>query len=529
LKRVERALISVFDKSGIAEFGRGLAEFGVEILSTGSTAKVLSSAGVRVIEVAEMTGFPEMLDGRVKTLHPRVHAGILAQRSRPGQMAEITAHGIGTIDIVVVNLYPFSETIRRAGVSFEEVIENIDIGGPTLIRAAAKNFQDVAVVTDPSGYDEILEELRANDGRLDEAHLFRLAQDAFAHTARYDGQIAQYLSGVEADASDGGYRLPVVGTRPPRLFMSFEKVAEPRYGENPHQMAAFYRWGSESPHGLAAMRQLQGKELSYNNLADLAAAQGLIEEFDEPAVAIIKHTNPCGVAVGRTLSDAYVKAYEADPVSAFGSIIAVNQPLDPATAAEMTKLFVEAVIAPEVEQAAAKILAARENLRVVELAERSAPPGIPSMEFRRIPGGILVQDADRSDELRAGDSKLITSRQPSVEEWRDLWFAWSVCRHVKSNAIVVASEGQTRGIGAGQMSRVDAVRIAVEKAGERARGAALASDAFFPFRDGIDEAARAGIRTIIQPGGSKRDDEVIRAAEDHGISMVLTGIRHFRH
>jgi phosphoribosylaminoimidazolecarboxamide formyltransferase/IMP cyclohydrolase len=294
-------------------------------------------------------------------------------------------------------------------------------------------------------------------------------------------------------------------------------------------MAAFYRWGSESPHGLAAMRQLQGKELSYNNLADLAAAQGLIEEFDEPAVAIIKHTNPCGVAVGRTLSDAYVKAYEADPVSAFGSIIAVNQPLDPATAAEMTKLFVEAVIAPEVEQAAAKILAARENLRVVELAERSAPPGIPSMEFRRIPGGILVQDADRSDELRAGDSKLITSRQPSVEEWRDLWFAWSVCRHVKSNAIVVASEGQTRGIGAGQMSRVDAVRIAVEKAGERARGAALASDAFFPFRDGIDEAARAGIRTIIQPGGSKRDDEVIRAAEDHGISMVLTGIRHFRH
>ncbi len=527
MKRVERALLSVFDKTGITEFARGLADLGVEIVSTGSTAKLIASAGIVVREVADVTGFPEMLDGRVKTLDPHVHAGILARRSNPEHMEQIAAHEIDTIDLVVVNLYPFGDTIRRAGVGFEEVIENIDIGGPTLVRAAAKNFHDVGVVTDPAEYEPILEELGTNDGKLSPGRLFQLAQDAFAHTARYDGQIAQYLSGVLRVGEE--YQLPDLGAFPPRLFMNFEKVVEPRYGENPHQGAAFYRWGSETPHGLAAMRQLQGKELSFNNLADLAAAGALVGEFDEPAVAIIKHTNPCGVAVGRTLSDAYVKAYEADPVSAFGSVIAVNQPLDAATAAEMAKLFVEAIVAPEVEQAAARILAARENLRVVELGERAVPTGLPNMEFRKIPGGILVQDADVSDELRAGESKLVTPRQPSVEEWRDLWFAWSVCRHVKSNAIVLAREGRTCGVGAGQMSRVDAVRIAVEKAGEGARGAVLASDAFFPFRDGIDEAARAGVRAIIQPGGSKRDEEVIRAAEEHGISMVLTGIRHFRH
>jgi phosphoribosylaminoimidazolecarboxamide formyltransferase/IMP cyclohydrolase len=527
VKKVERALISVFDKQGIAEFGRGLADMGVEILSTGSTAKLLASEGVPVREVADMTGFPEMLDGRVKTLHPRVHAGLLALRKNPEHRRQIEEHDIQPIDLVCVNLYPFAETIRRPNVTFEEVIENIDIGGPAMLRSGAKNFMDVAVVTSPADYPILLSELKDGNGRLSDDRLFKLAQDAFAHTARYDGQIAQYLSGVTTSVQ--GYALPDPANRPQRVFMNFEKVAEPRYGENPHQSAAFYRWGSEDPHGLAAAVQLQGKELSYNNLVDLQAAQALVVEFDEPAVAIIKHTNPCGTAVGSDLCDAYLKAYAADSVSAFGSIIAVNRTLDRATAEEIAKLFVEAVIAPEVDAEAREVLASRKNLRVLELPDARTPGGLADLDIRRVFGGILIQDADVSDELKAGTAKLVTSRKPSVEEWRDLWFAWKVSRHVKSNAIVLAKGGQTCGVGAGQMSRVDSVRISVEKAGPDAQGAAMASDAFFPFRDGIDEAAQAGVRNIIQPGGSRRDDEVIASAQEHGMSMVFTGTRHFKH
>ena len=527
MKKVERALISVFDKEGVAEFGRGLSEMGVEILSTGSTARLMASDGVPVREVSDMTGFPEMLDGRVKTLHPRIHAGLLALRENEEHQKQIGEHDIQPIDLVCVNLYPFAETIRRPNVTFEEVIENIDIGGPAMLRSGAKNFMDVAVVTNPADYPALIEELRRGEGRFSRERLFGLAQDAFAHTARYDGQIAQYLSGVEQ--SEGGYTLPDGSGRPQRVFMNFEKVAEPRYGENPHQKAAFYRWGSELPHGLAAANQLQGKELSYNNLVDLEAARALVQEFEEPAVAIIKHTNPCGTAIGSDLHSAYLKAYAADSVSAFGSIIAVNRHLDRATAEEITKLFVEAVIAPGVDAQAREVLSSRKNLRVLEVPDHATPGGLADMELRRVLGGILVQDADVSDDLRAGTARLVTSRKPSVEEWRDLWFAWRVARHVKSNAIVLARGEQTCGVGAGQMSRIDSVRISVDKAGDAARGAALASDAFFPFRDGVDEAARAGVRTIIQPGGSRRDDEVIEAAEEHGMSMVMTGTRHFKH
>jgi phosphoribosylaminoimidazolecarboxamide formyltransferase/IMP cyclohydrolase len=474
-----------------------------------------------------MTGFPEMLDGRVKTLHPRVHAGLLALRDNSEHQAQIAAHDIRPIDLVAVNLYPFAETIRKPGVSFEDVIENIDIGGPAMLRSAAKNFRDVAVITDPALYPAILAELESGDGRLSRPRLFALAQDAFAHTARYDGQIAEYLSQVEA--GDDGFTLPTERKRPRRVFMNFEKVFDPRYGENPHQEAAFYRWGSGPAWGLAGATQLQGKELSYNNLVDLEAAHALVGEFDEPAAAIIKHTNPCGAAVGSTLHEAYLKAYSADPVSAFGSIIAVNQTLDAETATEMAKRFVEAIVAPSVSEAARGILAAKKNLRVLELDPETRTGGVESMVIRHVSGGILLQDPDVSDEVRAGTAQLATSRRPSVEEWRDLWFAWKVARHVKSNAIVIAKGGRTVGVGAGQMSRVDAVRIAVEKAGDDARGAAMGSDAFFPFADAIEEAARAGVVNVIQPGGSRNDAEVTQAAQAHGMSMVLTGVRHFRH
>ncbi len=527
MKKVERALISVYDKRGIVEFGRGLADMGVEILSTGSTARLLASEGVPAREVSDMTGFPEMLDGRVKTLHPRVHAGLLALRDNPEHRKQIADHGIGTIDLVCVNLYPFAETIRKPDVRFEDVIENIDIGGPAMLRSAAKNFTDVAVVTDPDDYPALLDALREGAGRLSVERLFALARDAFAHTARYDGRIAEYLSGVEFGG--GGFALPD-GSRPPaRVFMDFEKTAEPRYGENPHQKAAFYRWGSVAPHGLGAAIQLQGKALSFNNLMDLDAARGVVGEFEEPAAAIVKHANPCGAAVGRDVLDAYRKAYASDPVSAFGSIIAVNRPLDGAAAEEIAKLFVECIVAPEVDADARRVLEGKPNLRVLELSDGEVRDGAAGMDVRCVEGGILIQDRDVSDDIRSGTARLATARKPSVEEWRDLWFAWKVARHVKSNAIVLARGEATCGVGAGQMSRVDAVRISVDKAGRAANGTAMASDAFFPFRDGVDAAAAAGVRTVIQPGGSKNDAEVIAAAEEHGMSMVLTGVRHFRH
>ena len=527
MKKIERALISVFDKRGVADFARALRNMGVEILSTGGTARLLAEEGLEVREVSEITGFPEVLDGRVKTLHPRIHAGILAIRANQDHQAQLDEHNIGYIDLICVNLYPFVETTRKAGASFEDIIENIDIGGPSMLRAGSKNFNDVAVVTDPDDYPAIIQELGQGGGKLSPSRLFSLAQKSFVHTGQYDGAIAQYLSQVNWE--DDGPVLPGENLFPPKLFMDFERVSELRYGENPHQSAAFYRWGSESVHGLAAARQLQGKALSYNNLVDLQAAWALIFEFEDPACAILKHTNPCGAALGNDLEDAYLKALDADPVSAFGSIIAVNRPLDGATAEQMAKLFVEAIIAPAITDEAKEVFAKKKNLRVLELEDGRAPTGTAGLEIRRVLGGILVQDTDASNELGNPSVRVVTSREPSEAEWRDLRFAWKVARHVKSNAIVLASNGCTSGVGAGQMSRIDSVKISVEKARPSAVETVMASDAFFPFRDGLDAAAAAGIRAVIQPGGSRRDEEVIAAATEHDIAMVFTGTRHFKH
>ena len=527
MNRIERALISVYDKRGVVDFARGLADFGVEILSTGGTARLLASEGIVVRDVQDVTGFPEMLDGRVKTLHPRIHAGLLARRDDPAHMSQIGEHEIRTIDLVCTNLYPFVETTERKGVTFQEIIENIDIGGPSMIRAAAKNFRDVAVVTNPDDYDFVLKQLREGNGILPQDQLFVLAQKAFVHTGQYDGAIAQFLSEIKPGAE--GFELPSGRGFPQRLFMNFQKISELRYGENPHQKAAFYAWGAESRHGLAAARQLQGKELSYNNLVDLQAAWALIQEFDEPVCAVVKHANPCGTAIGRDIHQAYLKAYESDPVSAFGSIIAVNRVLDQATAEEMSKLFVEAIVAPEIDPEAKEIFARKKNLRVLEAKVPDAAAGLTGLEVKRVSGGILLQESDVSNELDGPALRVVTAREPSEEEWRDLRFAWNVARHVKSNAIVLAVEGRTAGVGAGQMSRVDSVRLSVQKAGPTAARCVLASDAFFPFRDGIDQAAAAGVRAVIQPGGSKRDGEVIEAANEHGLAMVFTGVRHFKH
>jgi phosphoribosylaminoimidazolecarboxamide formyltransferase/IMP cyclohydrolase len=521
VKRIERALISVYDKTGVVEFARGLISLGAEIVSTGGTSKLLASNGVPVREVSDLTGFPEILDGRVKTINPRIAGGVLAIRGNAEHMSQVREHSIPLIDLVCVNLYPFVETTRKAGVTFEEVIENIDIGGPSLIRASAKNFQDVAVVTSPDQYGRVLEGLHKGNGTLDRETLFDLAREAFACTARYDGHIAQHLSQV-------GHNQAFF---PAALFADFEKVTDLRYGENPHQRASFYRFGGTSAHGLAAAEQLQGKELSYNNLVDVEAAWNLIGEFEEPACCIIKHTNPCGTAVGTSLAEAYMKAHEADPVSAFGSIIALNRYVDGATAVELAKLFVEAIIAPGYERAALETLSAKKNLRLLALARDLSSSNAPSpmfrLELKRVAGGILLQDAD--DVLLGPESRVVTKRSPTDRENQDLHFAWRVAKHVKSNAIVLAEGGRTVGVGAGQMSRVDSVKLSIEKARPSAQGAALASDAFFPFRDGIDAAAKAGITAVIQPGGSVRDAEVIEAADEHGMAMIFTGIRHFKH
>jgi phosphoribosylaminoimidazolecarboxamide formyltransferase/IMP cyclohydrolase len=435
-------------------------------------------------------------------------------------MRQVEQNRIQMIDLICVNLYPFAETVRKPGVSFEEVIENIDIGGPSMIRAAAKNFQDVAVLTSPGDYDGVLQALRSGNGVLDRETLFGLSRKAFLCTARYDAQVAQHLSTVGTSAS---------GFFPANLFMDFEKISDLRYGENPHQKAAFYRWGGRRAFGLAAARQLQGKELSYNNIVDVEAALELVREFEEPACCVIKHTNPCGTASGETLKEAYVKAYEADSVSAFGSIIGFNRKLDGATANELSKLFVEAVVAPGFDADALSILSGRKNLRLlaVETLDSSTDEAGSGYQVQRVSGGILLQDVDSG--LIGPDSRVVTARQPSDAEYKDLAFAFRVVKHVKSNAIVLARGGQTLGVGAGQMSRVDAVRISIQKAGAASKGAVLASDAFFPFRDGIDEAGRAGITAIIQPGGSVRDAEAIEAANEHGISMIFAGLRHFKH
>jgi phosphoribosylaminoimidazolecarboxamide formyltransferase/IMP cyclohydrolase len=520
VRKIERALISVYDKTGIVEFARGLAALHVEILATGSTSKLLSANGIRVREVADYTGFPEILDGRVKTLHPRIAGGLLAIRGNPEHMRQAEQNQIQMIDLVCVNLYPFAETIRKPGVSFEEVIENIDIGGPSMIRAAAKNFQDVAVVTSAEDYPQVLQALSSGDGILGRELLFALSRKAFLCTARYDAQVAQHLSTVGASTAE---------SFPTNLFMDFEKISDLRYGENPHQKAAFYRWGGREPFGLASAKQLQGKELSYNNIVDVEAALELVREFEEPACCVIKHTNPSGTAIGATLKDAYVKAYEADTVSAFGSVIGFNRKVDADTANEVARLFVEAVVAPGFDSDSLSILSGKKNLRLlaVETDGTETGGGGSGYQVRRVSGGILLQDVDSG--LIGADNRVVTTRQPSDAEYKDLAFAFRVVKHVKSNAIVLARSGQTLGVGAGQMSRVDSVRISIQKAGSASRGAVLASDAFFPFRDGMDEAGRAGITAIIQPGGSVRDSEVVDAANEHGIAMIFAGLRHFKH
>ena len=516
MRRIERALISVYDKTGIVEFAKGLAALNVEIISTGGTHKLLSSNDIPVREVSELTGFPEILDGRVKTINPRIAAGLLAIRENPEHARQVAEHQIRMIDLVCVNLYPFADTIRKPGVQFDEVIENIDIGGPSMIRAAAKNFQDVAVVTSPGDYGPVLLALQKCAGILDRKALFDLAKKAFLCTARYDAQIAQHLSGI----GTGNERFP------PNLFMDFERIESLRYGENPHQRAAFYRWGGQKPYGIAAARQLQGKELSYNNIVDIEAAWNLIQEFSEPACCIIKHTNPCGTAVADCLHSAYLKAYEADPISAFGSVMGFNKTVDQQTAVEVSKLFVEVIVAPGFNNEAMEVLSTRKNLRLIVVN----PKGVADTdeyEIKRVSGGILVQEHDST--LSDAETRVATDRKPSDDERHDLEFAWRVAKHVKSNAIVLAKEGRTVGVGAGQMSRVDSVKISIQKAHPTSKGSVMASDAFFPFRDGIDEAAKAGITAIIQPGGSLKDQETIQAANEHGIAMVFTGLRHFKH
>jgi phosphoribosylaminoimidazolecarboxamide formyltransferase / IMP cyclohydrolase len=520
---IERALISVFEKSGIVEFARELSSMKVEIVSTGGTAQLLRQSGIAVRDVADLTGWPEMLGGRVKTLHPKVHGGILFRRDKNEHCEEAKKHAIAPIDLVVVNLYPFSATSAKPGVTPDELIENIDIGGPSMVRSAAKNFQSVGVVTDPADYGAVASELREK-GDLSLGTRLELARKAFARTARYDGEIATELERLAAHKT---VEINAPSKLPERIHVSLERKQVMRYGENPHQAAALYVSAGRAASGLAGAKQLQGKELSYNNLVDLDAAWRLSLEFREPAVAIMKHNNPCGAAEQTSLPEAYVKALACDPVSAFGSVIAVNRPLDGATAEEMSKLFIECIVAPEYEPAALEKLRAKKNLRVLELS-RPAPS---ELELKRISGGVLVQEPDERV-LRQDELKVATERPPSTEELQALLFAWKVCKNVKSNAIVFALGGQTVGIGAGQMSRVDSVKLAAMKAataGLTLEGSVVASDAFFPFPDGVEEAGRAGATAVIQPGGSVRDSDVIAAANKLGMAMVFTGVRHFRH
>jgi phosphoribosylaminoimidazolecarboxamide formyltransferase / IMP cyclohydrolase len=517
---IRRALISVSDKTGIVDFARELTSQGVEILSTGGTYKLLCDEGIAAVEVSDYTGFPEMMAGRVKTLHPKVHGGILGRRGTDD--AVMTEHGINPIDMVVVNLYPFAETVARPDCDLPMAIENIDIGGPTMVRSAAKNHKDVAIVVNASDYDSIIADLKANKG-LNYNTRFDLAVKAFEHTAAYDGMIANYLGarvGVEEPETF------------PRTFNTqFVKVQDMRYGENPHQRAAFYVEENATEASVSTARQLQGKELSFNNVADTDAALECVKPFKEPACVIVKHANPCGVAIGGNILEAYNRAFQTDPTSAFGGIIAFNRELDAETAkAIVDRQFVEVIIAPKVSAQASEIVAAKPNVRLLECGEFAAQPGA-AFDYKRVNGGLLVQDCDLGM-VNASELQIVTKRQPSEQEIRDLLFCWEVAKFVKSNAIVYARDGQTIGIGAGQMSRVYSAKIAGIKAadeGLQVAGSVMASDAFFPFRDGIDSAAEAGIKAVIQPGGSMRDQEVIDAADEHGMAMVFTGMRHFRH
>ncbi|HLJ96892.1 MAG TPA: bifunctional phosphoribosylaminoimidazolecarboxamide formyltransferase/IMP cyclohydrolase [Gemmataceae bacterium] len=526
LRTIRRALLSVSDKTGLVDLARVLAELGVELISTGGTRKSLEAAGLTVRDIADLTGFPEILDGRVKTLHPRVYGAILAVREDPQHQATLQAHRIPPIDLVVCNLYPFEATVAKPGSSHEQIIEDIDIGGPTLVRAAAKNYHDVAIVMEPARYAIIIDELRANGGALTLETREQLAAAAFARIAAYDRAISHYFQRRLGDE-----------ILPAQLDLHFERRMPLRYGENPHQQAAFYIDPDERRASVATAKALHGKELSFNNLLDLDSALNLIREFDVPAAVVIKHNNPCGAAVAASLEEAFRKAYEGDPLSAYGGILGFNREVDEATARQVTEpnRFVECVIAPSFHPAAFALLTTRpswkKNVRLLETGPltNESRDGAAGYDFRRVDGGLLVQTRDlaRADEL--AQMQIPTKRAPCAEELADLRFAWVVCKHVKSNAIVLAKDGRVVGVGAGQMSRVDSVHLAVRKAGERSRGSVLASDAFFPFRDNIDEAAKAGVTAVVQPGGSMRDPDSIQACDEHGMAMVLTGVRHFRH
>jgi phosphoribosylaminoimidazolecarboxamide formyltransferase/IMP cyclohydrolase len=519
-----RAVISVHDKEGLAELGRGLAARGFEIVSTGGTAEQLKKAGVAVVAVQDATGFPEMLDGRVKTLHPKLFGGILARRGTPAHMDALREHGIAPVSVVVVNLYPFEETVAK-GAAFDEVVENIDVGGPSMVRAAAKNFRDVAVVVDPADYPLLLEQL-GREGGPDAATRLFFAQKAFRHSARYEAAIAAYLAQVES--KDGAYAAAAAeDSFPYRLALSFEKVQDLRYGENPHQRAAFYSDLGSTLYSVAAARKVQGKELSFNNILDLDAAWRLATDLPSAGCVIVKHTNPCGTALATASHEAFTRAWACDPTSAFGGIVAFNRRVDAEAAQAVAAQFVEAVIAPGFAGDAKKALAAKKNLRVMDM-DTTSIQRVAGHDMRRVMGGLLVQEWDRRVLDRA-KAEVVSKRKPTEDEWAALVLAWTVVKHVKSNAIVYATATQTVGVGAGQMSRVDAARFGALKAVLPLAGTVAASDAFFPFRDGVDAIAKSGSTAIIQPGGSVKDEEVIAAADEHGLAMVFTGVRHFRH
>ena len=518
MRPIKRALVSVSDKTDIAEFARQLHQRGVEILSTGGTAELIQKSGVPVALISDYTGFPEMMDGRIKTLHPKVHGGILGRRDVAAHMEAMEQHGISPIDLVVINLYPFEATIAKEGCTLAEAIENIDIGGPAMVRSAAKNYNDVAIVVNPADYDQVLKEMDAHNGGVTLETRQRLSRDAFAMTARYDSMITGYLSGQMGEASPF----------PPGYQIGLQKIQDLRYGENPHQAAALYREAQPLKTDVVQAKQLQGKELSFNNYIDMNAAWELALEFEASAAVIIKHTNPCGTASGKDQMKVFVQARETDPMSAFGGVLGFNRTVTAATAEEIVKNFVEVIIAPDYEPAALALFAKKKNVRVMQMPALEGHTKKSRMDIKRIGGGLLIQDADELT-LDPDQLKVVTKIQPDDTMLEELKFAWKVAKHVKSNAIVYARGQETVGIGAGQMSRVDSTRLAIEKANKEVKGCVMASDAFFPFRDSIDAAAERGIRGIIQPGGSIRDEEVIQAADEHKIAMVFTGIRHFKH
>ncbi|HHT9124731.1 MAG TPA: bifunctional phosphoribosylaminoimidazolecarboxamide formyltransferase/IMP cyclohydrolase [Candidatus Brocadiia bacterium] len=539
MAKIKTALISVSDKTNIVEFAKGLLDLGVDIISSGGTAKLLKENGIKATEVSEYTGFPEIMDGRVKTLHPKVHGGLLAVRDNARHQQQMKEHGILPIDMVVVNLYPFEKTVVRENVTMEEAIENIDIGGPSMIRSAAKNHKYVAVVVGPGRYKSVLEELRTNNGTVSEKTCFELALEAFRHTSSYDRVIADYFGGGGATRTNKFVHAthePIEQERfPAVLTLELKKKQDLRYGENPHQSAAFYIEDAINEPCVSNAQQLTGKELSYNNIMDLNAALELVKEFEEPTAVIIKHTNPCGAGYAKSLAEAYIKAHSGDPVSAFGCIIGLNRKVDVQTAEEVTAPghFVEAMIAPDYDKEAIEILTKKrkwgENLRILKTGALDTKAiDNDALDMKRVVGGLLCQGRDLIT-LDINTIKYVTKKRPTEKEMQNLMFAWIVCKHVKSNAIVLSKEGMVVGVGAGQMSRVDSTEIAIKKAGDKANGSVLASDAFFPFRDSIDIGVKAGITSVIQPGGSNKDDEVIAAANEHNISMVFTGQRHFRH